>query len=1596
MAKNKIIVEIVTTDKGTKASIKDQEKLSKATDRTARSTDRARKSRDKYNRVEKGAAGISSSSTKNFSKMQQSIGGDGGSGGLVRAYALLAANVFALTAAFGVLSRGAQVDTLIASIEQLEITSGKSIKSVARDLQEASGFSLDFAASLRSVSLASSAGFNTDTITKLGAVAKNASVSLGRNLADGLDRIFRGVIKVEPELLDEIGLFVRVNEAASKYASDLGIAASDLTEFQKRQAFANEALEQGERKFQAFEDVEPDAFARIAAALTDMSQEAISFVNRGLVPIVDFLNENKGFLVAAFAGVALSIGKQVLPAIGTFTTNARKAAEEAQDAFDDYTDDVESGLLRQADAEVELLKQKKKSIDADVKRARKAREGATSGLGGKGVAAANAQLKQAETSQQKITALTEKRNALEKSRRKTTAARINAEQKAIDEEIAALQQKKTIENEISRIKKGGQLAVREGSDFDLQARKLELKLDRARRVEVIQTTAATQGYRAGLQQLFIQTRAAAAANKVFGTSLLSVQGGLVLVRGAATLAAAAFSRLMAALGPIMMAMAILAPLVSMVGKALGFGTEEAKEFNDVNKKTAETLETLNAKLIRVQETLQDPGAGPEATAGAFEALANTIASSTAALLKQAEALEILRKMDKADTVGGRKAIRNAEEQLREQQIKFLEEIIMKEGILEENQRQAFTKNGVAIDEIAAKRRALDEQTLFNLNLISANESLISKLQAENEGKQYKDTIENNKKIKKARQEIRDATRENAKIEKSIATFVRDQLAGILDLGTAVTASNELTEKQVEQQENLKSAIDGARDSARDFSDQFIKKTVVDKPLSSLRQTVTALEKAEDIDGNRLKQIEALANGQTAITALLSEELKQRLKTAKDELKGKDLQDEVLAILKEATEEYHTQRNNILLIKADLEAVNQQTKLFKNLAKENADTMRLQKALLQEQRDLQMMLLQGDLLRAIQQSGQTEEEVRRLAALTNEELKRDEIFIKSTDQNKLLTAIALVQQEKNSLLDDEIKKETAKFNLTIQQSQLQLKILAEEKALNDEKAKSAKFEAQIAKFRNEGTVTLNAADEAKLKAEAFRIDRENAQKKMQEEQAINQAKFDILKAELDVAEQVRQTTLKTLQDRLKVLQLEGKDTTAVQESINENIDAIVGTEELQARADIIGETIALKFANVGAEEFIKALDNTDLFSRDRGLAGQIANRAADAGAARVRRESARDDILTNAKVADRAGLESELEGLLGVEGATEEQVKRIDELQAALAKLNLLDLSGFQAHLKTAQGTLSDFGDKFKEYGPEGESAAAMANFAGSILNVVDSMASGDIAGKFEAVGSSIAAFGQMIMAEAKANMAQIDDQIAAEKKRDGKSAESLQKIREMEKKKEKINREAFERDKKMRIASAVMDTIAGAVRMLADPGGLPGLILAAMVTALGMKQVSLIKKQRYNGFTAPDGEMATPTLSVGKRESRVDVSQRASAGELAYLRGSKGVGSSATNFTPAAYGRRNYAEGGSILVGEKGPELITPTQPVDVIPNSALGGGEVNVNFSINAIDGVSVQNMLNEQQGNIISMIRRAANDHGETFLETVEDTSYGGGGGG
>jgi hypothetical protein len=52
-----------------------------------------------------------------------------------------------------------------------------------------------------------------------------------------------------------------------------------------------------------------------------------------------------------------------------------------------------------------------------------------------------------------------------------------------------------------------------------------------------------------------------------------------------------------------------------------------------------------------------------------------------------------------------------------------------------------------------------------------------------------------------------------------------------------------------------------------------------------------------------------------------------------------------------------------------------------------------------------------------------------------------------------------------------------------------------------------------------------------------------------------------------------------------------------------------------------------------------------------------------------------------------------------------------------------------------------------------------------------------------------------------------------------------------------------------------------------------------------------------------------------------------------------------------------------------------------------MNNAPTNVNFSIQAIDSSGVEDLLMRQRGNIISMIREAANSHGEFFLESVTD---------
>ena len=247
-------------------------------------------------RSDRSVVGGRGATGKNFSGMAAGLGGGGGS--LVGAYAQLAANVFALSAAFQALSSAARVQQLTEGLELMGARGGIALKQVAQGLRETTDNAISTQDAMRSVAQASSAGFGADEIERLGKVARGASLALGRDTGEALDRLTRGVIKLEPELLDELGIMTRLDQAVKEYALANKKAVTDLTQTERRQAFLNAALDEGERKFGAIsEQISANPYNKLSAAVQDLAVNVGNLVNKYLIPLITLFVENPFLLI---------------------------------------------------------------------------------------------------------------------------------------------------------------------------------------------------------------------------------------------------------------------------------------------------------------------------------------------------------------------------------------------------------------------------------------------------------------------------------------------------------------------------------------------------------------------------------------------------------------------------------------------------------------------------------------------------------------------------------------------------------------------------------------------------------------------------------------------------------------------------------------------------------------------------------------------------------------------------------------------------------------------------------------------------------------------------------------------------------------------------------------------------------------------------------------------------------------------------------------------------------------------------------------------------------------------------------------------------
>lgn len=328
MAKNKVEIDVKVDDKGT------TKKVGLGAKNAAKNLDETAKNAKTADRNIKGTANASSNATKNFSKMSQ------GMGGLVGAYATLAAQLFAVSAAFNFLKQAGDLKILQQGQVAYSGATGIAMRTLTNDIIAATNAQITFQDASQAAAIGVASGLSPDQLTRLGSAAKNASAILGRDVTDSFNRLVRGVTKAEPELLDELGIILRLTKASEDYALILGKDADALTTFEKSQAVANAVLTQAEDKYgriMAIMDTGTNRYAKLGKAFDDIVNKFKLGAEKAAGPLADLLIEKPKLALAAIALFLKPVLTAILPGLANVATGTAAVAAQAQASFDAAT-----------------------------------------------------------------------------------------------------------------------------------------------------------------------------------------------------------------------------------------------------------------------------------------------------------------------------------------------------------------------------------------------------------------------------------------------------------------------------------------------------------------------------------------------------------------------------------------------------------------------------------------------------------------------------------------------------------------------------------------------------------------------------------------------------------------------------------------------------------------------------------------------------------------------------------------------------------------------------------------------------------------------------------------------------------------------------------------------------------------------------------------------------------------------------------------------------------------------------------------------------------------------------------------------------------
>jgi hypothetical protein len=581
--------------------------------------------------TQRGTAGLTGSSARDFAEQSQGLSG------VVRLYATAAANVYALGAAFRALSSAMDTANMVKGLDQIGAYSGKNLGTLAQRLVQATDGAISLRDALKATAQGTTAGISSANMERLSKVAKNASQALGVDMSDAMNRLSRGVSKLEPELLDELGILVKVETASANYARTLGKSAGQLTDVEKRQAFLNEVLTQGEEKFGKLA-LSANPFTKLAAAMQNLMQTGLELVGKVLTPIVNFLSASPMALAGVMTGIAAVIIRQAIPAVTAWRTNMRAGLEEMKE---------QAEISRRAFEEVQASRMSKTTqgkaylgakgtFDAQIKELQNF-EGLSATLSRKissNLASIGADPSKAgESIGKMINDLNRREQAINAAAKRDVGVAEKYQKEALaikqkrEELIKLAAAQKTMQANESAIDfdKGGPLST------EARQRRNMTRIDRKTKSMDVLTntleTAESVGYRKSMSDLGGSVKKLA-ADPSFG----KVRAGLVGIRVAALTTAAAFTTLVGSLlGPIAAVFALV-EVFAVLDEMMASGAKEMGKFEE----SLGAVESASENAVRTLEVLQKKTGFDAANIDSVIAVANAFTDLSDAAKKAAE------------------------------------------------------------------------------------------------------------------------------------------------------------------------------------------------------------------------------------------------------------------------------------------------------------------------------------------------------------------------------------------------------------------------------------------------------------------------------------------------------------------------------------------------------------------------------------------------------------------------------------------------------------------------------------------------------------------------------------------------------------------------------------------------------------------------------------------------------------------------------------------------------------------------------------------------------------------------------------------------